>query len=348
VALAAGHWSDAFADQLACWQPPFAAIGGDGPMGEADAPTRVLCGPGALVRLVDEANPDILVLGTPGLVGLDACLAALREGKVVAVANKEPLVSAGELVMATARHHGGTVFPVDSEHSGVWQCLQGEDPRAVAGIVLTSSGGALRDTPVEEFAVATPSQVLRHPTWSMGPKITVDSATLMNKGLEVIEASRLFDVPCSRVSVVLHRQSSVHARVECADGSVKAQMSVPDMRLPILNALMYPARVDLDLPRLDIARLGALTFEPIDEERYPSIPLARAAAEMGGTYPAVLNAANEVAVERFLAGAARFTDIVRLVAETVARHNQTGVDADDVLAADAWARQTCREIAASV
>jgi 1-deoxy-D-xylulose-5-phosphate reductoisomerase len=317
VGLAAGHWSAAFADQISYWQPAMAAVADEGPIGEPDAPTRVVAGPAALERLVTELQPDVVVLGTPGLVGLRACLAALRAGKVVAVANKEPLVSAGALVMNVARRHGGTILPVDSEHSGVWQCLQGEDIHAVREIVLTSSGGAFRDTPLADLPSATPAQALQHPTWSMGPKITVDSATLMNKGLEIIEASRLFDVPASCVSVVVHRQSIVHALVEFIDGSVKAQLSVPDMRLPILNALMYPERVAIDLPRLEIARLGALTFEPVDDVRYPSISLARHAAEAGGTFPTVLNGANEVAVERFLAGSIRFTDIVPLVAETL-------------------------------
>jgi 1-deoxy-D-xylulose-5-phosphate reductoisomerase len=248
--------------------------------------------------------------------------------------------------MGMARGCGGTVLPVDSEHSGVWQCLQGEERSAVVGITITASGGAFRDTPLPELDSATPQAALRHPTWSMGPKITVDSATLMNKGLEIIEASWLFDVPTDHVQVVLHRQSIVHALVEFTDGSIKAQLSVPDMRLPIVNALMYPERIPLDLPRLDITQLGTLTFEPIDGERYPALALARRAAQAGGTYPAVLNAANEVAVDRFLAGAVRFTDIIPLVAETLDRHNETGTDADDVFAADHWARATCLDLSA--
>ena len=343
VGLAAGHWSDALAEQIESWQPAVAAVAND-PVGEPDAPTQILVGPEALEQLIVESAPDVVVLGTPGLVGLSACLTMLRAGKVVAVANKEPLVSAGSLVMGTARRCGGTVLPVDSEHSGVWQCLQGEERNAVAGITITASGGAFRDTPLADLASATPEAALRHPTWSMGPKITVDSATLMNKGLEIIEASWLFDVPTDYVHVVLHRQSIVHALVEFTDGSIKAQLSVPDMRLPIVNALMYPERVPLDLPRLDIAQLGTLTFEPIDGERYPALALARGAAQAGGTFPAVLNAANEVAVEQFLAGAVRFTDIIPLVAETLDRHNETGTDADDVIAADHWARATCLDL----
>jgi 1-deoxy-D-xylulose-5-phosphate reductoisomerase len=225
--------------------------------------------------LVESAGADIVVVATPGLVALSACLVALRQGKLVAIANKEMLVTAGAFVMETARAHGGTIVPVDSEHNAIWQCLRGEDPRAVVEIVLTSSGGALRDLPLEELASVTPERALQHPTWSMGPKITVDSATLMNKGLEIIEASLLFDVSPAMVSVVLHRQSIVHALVEYADGSLKAQLAVPDMRIPILNALTYPERAAAELPRLDIAHLGALTFEPVDAGGRPRVRARR-------------------------------------------------------------------------
>ncbi len=345
VGLAAGHWSDAFASQVRAWQPPYAAVAENGAGGSDEADTRLFSGTTALEHLVEETNPDIVVLGTPGLRGLAACLIALRAGKVAAIANKETLVAAGDLVTRTAREHGGTIVPVDSEHNGVWQCLRGEDTSAVAEIVITSSGGAFRDTPIEDLKTASVEQALNHPTWSMGPKITVDSATLMNKGLEIIEASWLFGVPQSKVSVVLHRQSIVHALVEFADGSIKAQLSVPDMRLPIMYALMYPERPCADLPRLQIQHLGSLTFEPIDEVRYPSIPIARGAAEAGGAYPVVLNAANEVAVERFLDGEVGFTDIVPLVAETIALHNDQGAASiEEILAADLWARETCRQL----
>ena len=345
VGLAAGHWSPPFAAQVAAWRSPYAAVAENGTVDGGKADTRLLVGPAALERLVEEAEPDIVVLGTPGLVGLAACLAALRAGKLAAIANKEPLVAAGELVTRTAREHGGTIVPVDSEHNGVWQCLRGEETAAVAEIVITSSGGAFRDTPIEDLPKATVEQALQHPTWSMGPKITVDSATLMNKGLEIIEASWLFGVPQSKVSVVLHRQSIVHALVEFIDGSIKAQLSVPDMRHPIMNALTYPERVHADLPRLQIHHLGTLTFEPIDEIRYPSIPIARGAAEAGGAYPVVLNAANEIAVERFLAGEIGFTDIVPLVAETLALHRDDHSGSlEEILAADTWARETCRSL----
>jgi 1-deoxy-D-xylulose-5-phosphate reductoisomerase len=303
-------------------------------------------GEGALEALIEELAPDVVVLGTPGLAGLAACVSALRQGAVVLVANKETLVSAGAVVSEAARTHGGTVIPVDSEHSGIWQCLRGESIETVVTLFLTSSGGALRDMPLERLEAASAAETLRHPTWSMGPKITVDSATLMNKGLEIIEASWLFGLPASRVSVVLHRQSIVHALVEFRDGSLKAQLSVPDMRLAILYGLSYPGRPSVDLPRLDLLSAGPLTFEEVDELRYPAVALARQAAAAGGTYPAVLNAANEVAVEHFLEGRVRFTDIVPLVRETLGHFD--GLDdggLDVVLAADRWAREYCSRIA---
>ncbi|MEA2642127.1 MAG: 1-deoxy-D-xylulose-5-phosphate reductoisomerase [Chloroflexota bacterium] len=343
VGLGAGHLSPAFETQVAAWAPEAAALSAETKPPDLDA--KIFVGADALVQLVEETDPDIVILGTPGLVGLAACLKALEAGRLVGVANKETLVSAGAIVMATARRCGGTIVPVDSEHSGVWQCLRGEEPSTVRRIIITSSGGALRDMPLEEIAEATTTQVLKHPTWSMGPKITVDSATLMNKGLEIIEASWLFDVPTDRVDVILHRQSIVHALVEFCDASIKAQLAVPDMRLPIVNALTYPDRPQAELPRLDVATLGALTFEPIDPRRYPAVGVAREAAAAGGLAPAVLNAANEVAVERFLAGEIRFSDIVPLVEATLDRHNDVqGETLVELLQVDASARATCRSL----
>jgi 1-deoxy-D-xylulose-5-phosphate reductoisomerase len=340
VGLGAGHWSPALARQAETWGPDGIAVARDADGAPVTAP--LFRGESALADLVEAVTPDLVVLASPGLVGLRACLAALRAGKTVAIANKETLVSAGALVTRTAAEHGGTILPIDSEHCGIWQCLRGEPIESVEKLVLTSSGGAFRDAPLASLADATPEQALKHPTWSMGPKITVDSATLMNKGLEIIEASWLFGVATDRVEVVLHRQSIVHALVTFGDGSVKAQLAVPDMRLPIAAALVHPERVDLDLPRLDIQHLGSLTFEPIDDERYPAVGLARSAAAQGQLYPAVLNAANEIAVERFLCGEVRFTQIVTLVAETLDRFHESGDDVEDVFAADGWARETCQ------
>jgi 1-deoxy-D-xylulose-5-phosphate reductoisomerase len=344
VALAAGRASPALQAQVDEWEPDFVALAGsEYTASRSDIEgSRALVGPDALERLVDVADPDVIVLGTPGLVGLRACLAALRAGKVVAVANKEPLVAAGALVTETARQFGGTIVPVDSEHNGIWQCLRGEEHSTIAQIVLTTSGGAFRDVPLEELPSMSAEQSLHHPTWSMGPKITVDSATLMNKGLEIIEASWLFGVSTSLVNVVLHRQSIVHALVEFADGSIKAQLSVPDMRFPIANALMYPQRMCADLPRLRIHEIGSLTFEQVDEDRYPSLGVALQAAATGGASPTVLNGANEIAVERFLANEIRFTDIVPLIEATLDRHKNGSVSSvEEIFEADAWARETC-------
>jgi len=345
VGLGAGHWSAAMAQQARRWMPEAAAVAELTDSEPVPDGVRLIAGPSALQDMVEAVRPDILVLASPGLVGLRACLASLRQGKTVAIANKETLVSAGALVTRTAAEHGGMILPIDSEHCGVWQCLRGEDTRSVSTLILTSSGGAFRDAPLSDLEEATVEQALKHPTWSMGPKITVDSATLMNKGLEIIEASWLFGIPTERVEIVLHRQSIVHALVTFSDRSVKAQLAVPDMRLPIAAALAHPDRVDLDLPALDIAQLGSLTFEPVDMERYPAVPVARSAAAAGGLYPAVLNAANEIAVERFLRGEVRFTEIVPLVASTLDSFHESGGDVDDVFAADAWAREACGSMA---
>ncbi|HZT06603.1 MAG TPA: 1-deoxy-D-xylulose-5-phosphate reductoisomerase [Chloroflexota bacterium] len=343
VGLAAGHWSPVLEGQVERWGPDAVAVFAPAEV-EKRTDLQLIHGSDALSQLIDVTEPDVVVLATPGLVGLPACLVALRRGKTVAIANKETLVSAGAIVTRAAAEHGGTILPIDSEHCAIWQCLRGERIEEVAQLVLTSSGGAFRDTPTEDLEMATPEQALRHPTWSMGPKITIDSATLMNKGLEIIEASWLFNVPAPRVALALHRQSIVHALVVFADGSVKAQLAVPDMRLPIAAALLDPHHVDLDLPRLAIAELGALTFEPVDERRYPAVALARAAAAAGGLHPAVLNAANEVAVDRFLRREVRFTQITALVAATLDRYQEDGAEVEELFAVDAWARETCRTL----
>jgi 1-deoxy-D-xylulose-5-phosphate reductoisomerase len=286
------------------------------------------------------------VVATSGVVSIRPTLAALGAGKRVALANKEVLVSAGHLVVAAARRAGAVLLPVDSEHNAIWQCLQGECPSRVASITLTASGGAFRDVPVEDLDRVTPWQALQHPTWRMGPKVTVDSATLMNKGLEIIEAHWLFGVPIDRVHVVIHRESIVHSLVTFVDGSVKAQLAVPDMRLPIQYALFYPERVESAVEPLDLVRLARLSFTAVDPRRYPALQLVREAGARGGTYPSVLNAANEAAVRLFLDGAIPFTHIVRLVAEVLDRHTPVeNPTLDQVLDADAWARQTCLDLA---
>ena len=283
---------------------------------------------------------DLVVVATVGSAGLGPTLAALRAGKTVALANKEVLVMAGHLLTAEARRYRAELRPIDSEHSAVWQCLWGESPAAVQRIVLTASGGPFRDTPLEELAGVTVREALRHPNWQMGQKITVDSATLLNKGLECIEARWLFDVPLERIDVVLHRESIVHSFVEFNDGSIKAQLGVPDMRLPIQCALTYPERLpSTGVPRLDLKRMGTLSFGVPDMKQFPCLGLALEAGRLGGTYPAVLAAADEVAVSRFLAGHTGFLDIPHAIDGALRAHKSIGNPSlEEVLDADAWAR----------
>lgn len=272
-------------------------------------------------EMASHPEAGVVVVATSGVAGLEPTLAALRAGKAVALANKEVLVMAGGVVIRTAAEHGGQLRPVDSEHSAIWQCLWGEDLGTVERLILTASGGAFRDRPLDELERVTPAEALRHPTWQMGRKITIDSATLLNKGLEAIEARWLFDIPLERIEVVMHRESIVHSLVEFNDGSVKAQMGEPDMRLPIQIALTYPERVPLDAtPRLDLAKLGALHFAAPDFKRYPCLQLALQAGRAGGTAPAALVAADEVAVEAFLRGDIAFTAIARVISDTLERH----------------------------
>jgi 1-deoxy-D-xylulose-5-phosphate reductoisomerase len=291
------------------------------------------------------ADVDMVVVATAGKAGLFPTLAALKAGKVVALANKETLVMAGKEVTRAAARGRGEIRPIDSEHSAIWQCLWGEKRSSVSRIILTASGGAFRDKSLDELRLVTPEQALRHPTWQMGRKITVDSATLLNKGLEAIEAQWLFGVPFERIEIVMHRESIVHSLVEFADGSLKAQLGLPDMRLPIQCALCYPERLPLpSVPRLDLRQAGPLHFEMLDLERFPCLGLALEAGHRGGTYPAVLAAADEVAVEHFLAGRIGFMDIPRVIQETLDKHD--GVDDPDleeILAADAWARERAQD-----
>ena len=295
-------------------------------------------------EMASHPDADLVVVATVGTTGLVPTLAALRAGKTVALANKEVLVIAGQLITAEANRHKAELRPIDSEHSAIWQCLWGEQPHSVRRIILTASGGPFRDTPPEELDRVTAEQALRHPNWQMGQKITVDSATLLNKGLECIEARWLFDVPLDCIDVLLHRESIVHSLVEFRDGSVKAQLGVPDMRLPIQCALTYPERVPgTAVPRLDLRHVGALSFGTPDMQRYPCLSLALEAGRRAGTFPAVLCAADEVAIQHFLAGHLRFTDIARVIEDALAAHPGTANPTlDDILAADASAR-ACAE-----
>jgi 1-deoxy-D-xylulose-5-phosphate reductoisomerase len=305
---------------------------------------RVSAAWATMEEMASHPDADLVVVATVGTTGLAPTLAALRAGKAVALANKEVLVIAGQLITTEAGRRGADLRPIDSEHSAIWQCLWGEQSHSIQRIILTASGGPFRDTPHEELDRVTAEQALRHPNWQMGQKITVDSATLLNKGLECIEARWLFDVPLDRIDVLLHRESIVHSLVEFRDGSVKAQLGVPDMRLPIQCALTYPERVPgTAVPRLDLRRIGALSFGTPDMQRYPCLSLALEAGRRGGTFPAVLCAADEVAIQHFLAGHLRFTGIARVIEDALAAHAGTANPVlDDILAADASAR-ACAE-----
>ncbi len=297
-------------------------------------------------EMASHPDVDLVVIATSGMAGLAPTLSAIHAGKTIALANKEALVMAGELVTAEARRCGVDILPIDSEHSSLWQCLRGEEREQVARLIITASGGPFRNSSQEELAAVTPEETLKHPTWEMGPKVTIDSATLMNKGMEVIEAHWLFAMPFEQIEVLIHPQSIVHSLVEFSDGSVKALLSPPDMRLPIQYALSYPERWhNTELPRLDLAQVQSLDFEPIDMDRFPCFQLALEAGSRGGTYPAVLCAADEVAVELFLRNKIGFLEIRKLVQEVLSQHQSTGQPGlDDILAADAWAREVARNL----
>jgi len=307
----------------------------------------VVSGDAGLDAVATEPS-DLLVAGLVGAIGLRPVLAAIRAGRPIGLANKEVMVMAGALVRREASAHGSEIIPIDSEHSAIFQCLAGSRPEEVARLILTCSGGPFRTWAPERIERASVEEALAHPNWSMGDKISIDSATLMNKGLEVIEARWLFDVPADRVDVVVHPQSIVHSLVEYRDRSVLAQLGLPDMRVPIAVALAHPERVELDVPRLDLVELARLDFEAPDRERFPCLDLAYRAVAGSEAAPAVLNAANEVAVEAFLARRLDFSGIAALngaVLEAhLANHGGQRVDAlDQVVAADAWARGAASE-----
>lgn len=300
---------------------------------------EVLHGEQGLLHLATLPEADIVLIAIVGTAGLLPALAAIRAGKDIAVASKEILVLGGEIVMAEARKHGVRVLAVDSEHSAIFQCLDGKSPDSVRRLILTASGGPFRETPSDQFPSITVERALKHPSWVMGRKITIDSATLFNKGLEMIEARWLFDIDMDRVDVVVHPQSVIHSMVEFVDGSILAQLSTPDMCLPIQYALTYPERVASGRVRTDLPAYRSLTFEQPDTSRFPALDLARRAGETGGTLPAVLNAANEVAVEAFVAGQLNFPGITAWVKRAMDAHRVLAHPTlDQLLEADAWAR----------
>jgi len=354
VALAAGRRVEKLADQVRRFRPALVSVAEDAgaralrdALGAGAGDVEIAVGEAGL-EAVATADADLVVAGLVGAVGLRPTLAALRAGRDVALANKEVLVMAGALVRREVRARAVALLPVDSEHSAIFQALTGEDPEAVSRLVLTASGGPFRTWSADRIAGASVAEALDHPNWDMGPKITIDSASLMNKGLEVIEARWLFDVPPERVDVVVHPQSIVHSLVEFRDSSVMAQLGLPDMRVPIAVALAHPERLPLDLPRLDLAAVGRLDFETPDTKRFPCLDLAYTALRADEAAPAVLNAANEVAVEAFLAGGIAFPRIAATNAAVLEAHaaRADGAplrDLDDVLEADTWARSRARE-----
>lgn len=347
VGLAAGGNSDLLIEQTKRHQPRLVSIADAAKvpaLREAlGAATEVVSGDDGLLKLATMPEADIVLIAIVGTAGLQPALAAIRAGKDIAVASKEILVMAGEIVMTEARKHGVKVLAVDSEHSAIFQCLDGKPSSSVRQLILTASGGPFRDReawPAEKFPEITVERALKHPSWVMGRKITIDSATLFNKGLEMIEARWLFDIEMARVSVVVHPQSIVHSMVEFVDGSILAQLSTPDMCLPIQYALTYPSRAGSERVQTNFAKIGSLTFEEPDHRRFPALALAREAGEHGGTLPAVFNAANEVAVEAFCNRRITFDQIPALVTATMRAHDLVPhPDLKTILAADAWARQ---------
>jgi 1-deoxy-D-xylulose-5-phosphate reductoisomerase len=307
---------------------------------EAWTDGEVLSGPDGLVRLIAESDADLVLNGIVGSAGLVPSVAALGEGIDLALANKESLVVGGELVTQLAEATGAAIIPVDSEHSAIYQLLASEPPGTVDRLILTASGGPFRGRSAAELEDVTVEQALAHPTWAMGGKITIDSATLMNKGLELIEAHHLFGTPYEHIDVVVHPQSIIHSLIQLCDGATLAHLGYPDMRVPISYALHHPDRVDVPVAPLDLLAVGALTFEPVDEDTFACLRLAREAARAGGTAPCTLNAANEVAVHAFLSGRLRFLDIANVIEETLTRLPAAPVHSFDSLAgADGHARR---------
>jgi 1-deoxy-D-xylulose-5-phosphate reductoisomerase len=348
VGLAAGENAAGLAEQIARYRPAIASVASEAAFADlrqrlsgARSSCRIAAGAEGLVAVATHPDADIVLCASAGTAGLEAVLAAIGAGKTIALANKEVLVMAGALMMEAARAHGIAILPVDSEHNAIHQCLLGRARTDVRRLILTASGGPFRSLGADALARVTAADALRHPTWQMGRKITIDSATLMNKGLEVLEAHWLFGVGPRDIDVVVHPQSVVHSMVELTDGSILAQLGVTDMRLPIQYAFSYPDRWDAALPSLDVARLGTLEFAPPDRDRFPCLRLAYEALEHGGTWPIVLNAANEVAVEAFLVGRVSFPGIPRIIERAMAAADGAApapASLADVRRVDAWAR----------
>ncbi len=349
VALAAGDNAELLAEQVRRYRPRVAALATSEAIDRlracgAESTATLASGAEGLIAVATCPDADIVICASAGTAALEAVLAAIDAGKTIAIANKEILVMAGALVTEAARRQGVAILPIDSEHNAVHQCLHGRQRSEVRRLILTASGGPFRRFTRDELERVSPEQALQHPTWRMGRKITIDSATMMNKGLEVIEAHWLFDVTADQIDVVIHPQSIVHSLVELADGSVIAQLGVTDMRLPIQYACSYPDRWEASLPSLDLARAGQLEFFAPDPERFPCLELAYRALRTGGTLPVVLNAANEIAVEAFLDGKLGFTSIPVVITLAMNGHVVESVSTlETVRRVDSWARTYARE-----
>lgn len=349
VGLASGRNVELLAQQIRQFQPQIVAICDADKLPElkeaiadVDPQPIVLAGEEGVIEVARYADADVVVTGIVGCAGLLPTIAAIEAGKDIALANKETLIAGGPVVLPLVQKHGIKLLPADSEHSAIFQCLQGVPANGLRRVLLTASGGAFRDLPVEQLSQVTVADALKHPNWSMGRKITIDSATLMNKGLEVIEAHYLFGVDYDQIAIVIHPQSIIHSMIELQDTSVLAQLGWADMRLPLLYALSYPERIYTDWEPLDLVKVGSLTFREPDHQKYPCMQLAYAAGRAGGCMPAVLNAANEQAVALFLDEKIQFLDIPQLIEQTCDRYhsqNRSAPTLDDILEADRWARQ---------
>ncbi|MGG6295501.1 1-deoxy-D-xylulose-5-phosphate reductoisomerase [Leptolyngbya sp. AN02str] len=349
VGLAAGRNGDMLAQQIRQFRPQIAAICDEtqlpvvqAAIADLDQPPILLAGEEGVAEVARYGDSEVVVTGIVGCAGLLPTIAAIEAGKNIALANKETLIAGAPVVLPLIEQYGVKLLPADSEHSAIFQCLQGVPAGGLRRVLLTASGGAFRDLPVEKLPTVTVADALKHPNWSMGRKITIDSATLMNKGLEVIEAHFLFGVDYDHIEIVIHPQSIIHSLIELEDTSVLAQLGLPDMRLPILYAMAYPDRIPTEWPRLNLVECAQLTFREPDHQKYPCMRLAYAAGRAGGSMPAVLNAANEQAVELFLNEQIGFLDIPRVIETVCDRHqadNHVQPTLQDIIAADQWARQ---------
>jgi len=345
VALAAKDEVDLIVEQIKKFSPKIVSVENDAVKQKVEAKlgqtkTQIFVGQEGLMKVATEPTAKMVVVAIPGSLALTAAIEAVKLKKDIALATKEVLVAAGEIFMAEVKTAGVKVFPIDSEHSAIAQCVKGEDPKSIRKIVITASGGPFLKTPVEKFASLTAKEALKHPTWKMGPKITIDSATLMNKGFEVMEAHYLFGLDYSKIEVIIHPQSTIHSFVEFMDGSIKAQLGAPDMRVPIQYALLEEARMANHWNRLSFAKLSKLDFAQPDKQKFPCLDYAYEAGKKKGTLPAVLNAANEEAIKLFFKGKINFAQLPQKIKEVIDKHqNKENPALEDILAADKWARE---------